>query len=107
MRYSVFVSPKIPGLEFMETVSEFIMLKHTIINLDNKCLDLLLTEEEIQTAFARALDHNNAQYINQSICCKCWPIDSNNECCPFWKKIFGLCESCEENSPVAKENCDG
>ena len=91
----------------METVSEFIMLKHTIINLDNKCLDLLLTEEEIQTAFARALDHNNAQYINQSICCKCWPIDSNNECCPFWKKIFGLCESCEENSPVAKENCDG
>ena len=83
------------------------MLKHTIINLDNKCLDLLLTEEEIQTAFARALDHNNAQYINQSICCKCWPIDSNNECCPFWKKIFGLCESCEENSPVAKENCDG
>jgi hypothetical protein len=91
----------------METVSGFIMLKHTIINLDNKCLDLLLTEEEIQVAFARALDHNNAQYINQSICCKCWPIDSNNECCPFWKKIFGLCESCEENSPVAKENCDG
>ena len=83
------------------------MLKHTIINLDNKCLDLLLTEEEIQVAFSRALDHNNAQYINQTVCCKCWPIDSNNECCPFWKKIFGLCESCEENSPEPKENCDG
>ena len=83
------------------------MLKHTIINLDNKCLDLLLTEEEIQVAFSRALDHNNVQYINQNICCKCWPIDSNNECCPFWKKIFGLCESCEENSPEPKENCDG
>jgi len=91
----------------METVSEFIMLKHTIINLDNKCLDLLLTEEEIQGAFARALDHNNAQYINENICCKCWPVDSNKECCPFWKKIFGLCESCEENSPLPKENCDG
>lgn len=81
------------------------MLKHTIINIDNKCLDLLLTEDEIQTAFARALDHNNSQYINQDICCKCWPVDSNKECCPFWKKIFGLCEHCEDNSQG--EKCNG
>lgn len=79
------------------------MFKHTIINLNNKCLDLLLTEEEIQTAFARALDHNNAHYINQEVCCKCWPVDSHNECCPFWKNIFGLCEHCEDK----KEDCNG
>jgi hypothetical protein len=40
----------------METVSEFIMLKHTIINIDNKCLDLLLTEEEIQGAFGTLME---------------------------------------------------
>lgn len=90
----------------METVSEFIMLRHTIINVDNKCLDLLLTEVEIQKAFARALDHNNAQYIDQKICCKCWPIDSNKECCPFWKNIFGLCEHCEDTKPKGDE-CNG
>jgi hypothetical protein len=83
------------------------MYKHTIINIDNKCLDLLLTEDEIKTAFARAIDHNNSQYINQDICCKCWAIDSNQECCPFWKNIFGLCEHCEDNQTSKKDNCDG
>jgi|APCry1669188879_1035177.scaffolds.fasta_scaffold106382_3 hypothetical protein len=82
------------------------MLKHTIINIDNKCLDLLLTEDEIKTAFTRALDHNNAQYINANICCKCWPIDSNKECCPFWKSIFGLCENCEDKSSKDSEGTD-
>jgi hypothetical protein len=79
------------------------MLRHTIINVDNKCLDLLLTEEEIQNAFARAIDVANKQYINETICCKCWPIDSNNECCPFWKKIFGLCEHCEDKTTDQKD----
>lgn len=79
------------------------MLRHTIINVDNKCLDLLLTEEEIQNAFARAIDVTNKQYINETICCKCWPIDSNNECCPFWKKIFGLCEHCEDKTTDQKD----
>jgi hypothetical protein len=90
----------------MVTVSEFIMLRHTIINIDNKCLDLLLTEDEIVTAFNRALDHNNHQYINQDICCKCWPINTTIECCPFWKKILGLCEHCEEENTQG-ENCNG
>lgn len=83
------------------------MLRHTIINIDNKCLDLLLTEDEIQTAFARALDHNNSQYINMDICCKCWPVDSHKECCPFWKNIFGLCEHCEDQKNSTGEDCNG
>ena len=82
-----------------------IMYRHTIINVDNKCLDLLLTDQEIQTAFARALDANNSQYIDRNICCKCWPIDANKECCPFWKNIFGLCEHCEDTNK--SENCNG
>ncbi len=80
------------------------MLKHTIINIDNKCLDLLLTDDEIQTAFARAVDPDNNKHIDMNKCCKCWPINSNDECCPFWKSIFGLCEHCDDK----KENgCNG
>jgi hypothetical protein len=82
------------------------MLRHTIINVDNKCLDLLLTEDEIQSAFARAVNPDNNKFIDKNLCCKCWPIDSKNECCPFWKSIFGLCEHCEDNI-VPTENCDG
>lgn len=83
------------------------MYKHTIINVDNKCLDLLLTDQEIQIAFERALHPENDKYINQDVCCKCWPIDTNSECCPFWKGIFGLCEHCNDKKEKPGENCDG
>lgn len=72
------------------------MYKHTIINIDGKCLDLLMTDEEIANAFERATHAENDQYINPNACCSCWPIDTGEDCCPFWKSIFGLCSECEE-----------
>jgi len=71
------------------------MYKHTIIKVDDKCLDLLLTDDEIKAAFERALHAENDKYINPEACCSCWPIDTHDDnCCPFWKEIFGLCEEC-------------
>lgn len=78
------------------------MFRHTIINVDNRCLDLLLTDDEIERAFNRALNVDNREYINQDICCKCWSLTDSVECCPFWKKIFGLCEHCTDT----KLECD-
>lgn len=82
-------------------------LFHTIVNIDDKCLDLLLTQEEIATAFARAVDPANGKNIDLSKCCKCWPLNSAVECCPFWKKIFGTCENCEEKNPYDTDCVDG
>ena len=69
---------------------------YTNITIDNRCLDLLLTEDEIATAFARAMDLQNKQYIDSSKCCSCWPTKKPPEC-GFWRKILGLCVSCECN----------
>jgi hypothetical protein len=30
-------------------------------------------------------------------------MDTTIECCPFWKKILGLCEHCEE---LPKGDCN-
>lgn len=69
-------------------------LFHTTISIDNRCLDLLLTEEEIAQAFGRSLLQANAEFIDTKICCKCWPTTQPPKC-SFWNKILGYCKDCE------------
>lgn len=75
-------------------------LNYTKITIDNRCLDLLLTEDEITTAFERSLLDENKSFMNWDECCKCWPIQKPPEC-NFWRKILGLCIrcNCPQNHP--------
>lgn len=68
-------------------------LNHTTITIDNRCLDLLLTEQEIEIAFERSMKEENRLFIDVNKCCKCWPTNKPPEC-GFWKKILGLCLKC-------------
>lgn len=67
---------------------------HTTITVDNRCLDLLLTEEEIASFFARSLQSANQKYISDSKCCSCWSTKKPPQC-NFWTKILGLCLECD------------
>lgn len=69
--------------------------RHATITVDGRCLDLLMTENEITTCFERSLLERNKKYIDMDKCCTCWPINEP-PCCPFWKKILGMCRECEE-----------
>ena len=70
-------------------------LYYTSINIDDRCLDLLLTEDEILTAFNRSLDHNNQKFIYTNKCCSCWPVKKPPQC-SFWAKAIGLCYECQD-----------
>ncbi len=72
-------------------------LIHAQTNIDNRCVDLLLTESEILDGFRRALDINNRQYFDQDKLCKEWPVAKPKDCA-LWRKILGLCITC---------NCEG
>ena len=65
------------------------MLYHTTITKDNKCLDLLLTEDEIVRAFQRSLNSSNKNYISSEKCCSCWDLNKPPKC-SFWEKILGI-----------------
>jgi hypothetical protein len=69
-------------------------LKHTTITVDDRCLDLLLTEDEIAIAFERSIKTENLSYIPTDKCCKCWPI-TKPPYCSFWHRILGMCLSCK------------
>lgn len=82
-------------------------LTHTTVIVDNKCLDLLLTEDEIVAALNRAVDPKNHNLIDMNKCCSCWSLKEPIPCCPFWKKVFGLCEHCEDNiDHYSNEDCN-
>lgn len=68
--------------------------RHTTITIDGRCLDLLMTEEEIAACFERTLAEQNHKYMDKEKCCTCWPINKPPEC-PLWRKILGMCESCD------------
>tara|TARA_B100000497_G_C7625678_1_gene375991 strand:+ start:505 stop:759 length:255 start_codon:yes stop_codon:yes gene_type:complete len=70
-------------------------LIHAKVTVDNRCLDMLLTEDEIDTGFARAIDPNFKDAIDLENCCTCWPIEKPNSC-NFWKRIFGICSECDK-----------
>ena len=68
--------------------------KHTTITIDGRCLDLLMTEDEVAKCFERCLEEKNQKYIDQEKCCTCWPVNKPPQC-PFWKKVLGMCEECD------------
>jgi hypothetical protein len=67
---------------------------HTTITRDDRCLDLLLTEDEVSTFFARSLETKNQPYIPLQKRCSCWPSQKPPQC-HFWKRILGLCLECD------------
>lgn len=68
--------------------------RHATVTVDGRCLDLLITEEEIATCFERSLSEQNQKYIDTEKCCSCWPANKPPECA-FWRRILGMCESCD------------
>jgi hypothetical protein len=66
------------------------MLRHTTIEIDGICLDLLLTEEEISLFFERALSNENYKYIDLNKSCKSWSLVKPKNC-SIWKKILRIC----------------
>ena len=69
-------------------------LIHTTAYVDDRCLDLLLTEDEISRAFERSLSTDNRSYIDLNKCCDCWSTQKPPKC-KFWNRILGLCNNCE------------
>lgn len=67
---------------------------HTTIVKDDRCVDLLLTEDEIVTAFQRSVDPKNQSYIDKNKCCDCWSIEKPPKC-TFWSRIMGICKECD------------
>lgn len=70
-------------------------LFHATIIVDDRCLDLLLTEDEIAQAFERSLHSENIQILDKDKCCKCWSVIKPPQKCGFWNKILGYCQDCE------------
>jgi hypothetical protein len=70
-------------------------LYHSTVIKDNRCVDLLLTEDEVVKAFERTLEPSNKIHINLDNCCDCWPTEKPPKC-TFWSKIMGLCKECKE-----------
>lgn len=69
--------------------------RHATVTVDDRCLDLLLTEDEIAVAFERALKDDNQRFIDREKCCSCWPVNQPPEC-PLWRKILGVCKECDQ-----------
>ena len=64
----------------------------TTVKIDGRCLDLLLTEEEVIEAHARAMHPDNKELLGDD-CCSCWPKDI--EPCGFWDRVLNKCD-CEK-----------
>jgi hypothetical protein len=71
------------------------MFMHTTINVDGRCLDLLMTEEEVAKCFERCLEGENQKFISSEKCCSCWPANKPPEC-GFWGRILGICRECDQ-----------
>jgi hypothetical protein len=67
---------------------------HTKVYVDDRCIDLLLTEDEVAQAFERSLSTDNKKYIDLKKCCDCWSTIKPPKC-NFWNKILGLCTECD------------
>ena len=64
-------------------------LTKTKVIVDGRCLDILLTEDEVITAHARAMQPENSSLLGDD-CCSCWPTDK--EPCGFWDRILNKCD---------------
>lgn len=79
----------------MDINSQSPKFRHTTIVVDGRCLDLLLTEDEIAVCFERSLHDVNQEFVNKEKCCTCWPVNLPPEC-PFWRRILGICKECDQ-----------
>lgn len=71
-------------------------LIYTSVNVDGRCIDLLLTEKEIARAASRIFDPQNNQFIPSDLN-TCWPVEPPPKC-SFWDLIIGKCNcKCKEN----------
>ena len=61
--------------------------------MDGRCIDLLLTADEISKGSKRATSSHNNKFIPETVN-TCWPIEQPPKC-SFWSKILGTC-NCEE-----------
>ena len=68
-------------------------LTKTKVIVDGRCLDILLTEDEVILAHARAMQPENTNLLGDD-CCSCWPIDK--EPCGFWDSVLNKCD-CDKN----------
>jgi hypothetical protein len=64
-------------------------LKYTKIEVDGRCLDLLLTDVEISRGVKRATEEKNLHLIPENSN-TCWPLEKPPEC-SFWNRIIGNC----------------
>lgn len=71
------------------------ILRHANITVDGRCIDLLLTEDEISVGLERFLKEENREFIEIDKCCTCWPINKPPEC-PFWQRVLGICKQCDQ-----------
>ena len=71
------------------------------VNVDGRCLDLLLTEEEVIVAHSRAMKPGNVHLLGND-CCSCWP--STKEPCGFWDRVLNKCD-CSKDFNKGDLNC--
>lgn len=57
--------------------------------IDGRCLDLILTEEEVIAAHARSFNPEYSLLLGDD-CCSCWPVE--REPCGFWDRLLNKCE---------------
>ena len=65
-------------------------LFYSKIQIDGRCVDLLLSEAEITRAAKRAYDPKNIECLGQDATL-CWPIEKPPEC-SFWNRLIGKCK---------------
>lgn len=68
--------------------------RHTTITVDGRCIDMLLTDDEISAGLERFLKEENRKLIDIDKCCDCWPTSPPPEC-PFWHRVLGICRQCD------------
>jgi len=66
----------------------------TTVVVDGRCLDLLLTQDEIIEAHARAMHPDNKELLGDGGC-SCWPADPDKDPCGFWDRLLNKCDCCK------------
>ncbi len=76
-------------------MAKYQRLFHTTVYVDDRCLDLLLSHDEIVQAFERSLADGNKKFIDLNKCCDCWSTKKPPKC-SFWSRIMGCCRGCDK-----------
>ena len=66
------------------------MKYYTKIELDGRCINLLLTEKEVIRSHKRAIDNATKNGIDESMFGVCWPTEQPPKC-SLWDRILGRC----------------